>query len=139
MKDDSEENAFDLENLVIKPGTATDGAPRAVPPKAARPPKENFARITKRHCALLSNVERPAIAWPIFCYLMIYSLVKADNQPFPLPVDYLVKETLIGRRAQLRALHGLAKVGILKIGRDSRYDLPLITIPGTTKIKHAAT
>lgn len=130
MKDD-EENAFELDGLVVKPKTGKT-SPKATHKASSRSKKDLFARITKRHCTLLATVERPATAWPIFCHLMMCS-VKVFNHPFALPVDYLTKETGMNRRAQVRALHALANTGIIKIGRGSRYTPPLITIPGTTK------
>jgi hypothetical protein len=92
--------------------------------------------ITKRHLALLSAVPRPAVAWPLFSHLMMFSVVEAGNQPFPLPVEYLTKETGLDRPAQQRSLRDLAKTGIVRTTREDRYGLPIIYIPGTTKTKH---
>lgn len=134
MKDEAEENAFELDGLVIKPEAAGGKVARRASKLRApsRSKKDLFAMVTKRHCALLANVERPAIAWPLFCHLMMCS-VRAFNHPFALPVDYLIKETAMSRRSQVRALRALAETGIIKVGRGSRYSPPLITIPGTTR------
>ncbi len=124
-----EENAFELNGLIVKPSATSAGA-KASTKAALRPPVELFARITKRHCALLANERGCNII--IFNHLMIYS-VKSFNRPFELPVEHLTKETGMNRRAQLRALRNLAKTGAINVGRGSRYDPPLITIPGTSK------
>jgi hypothetical protein len=124
-----EENAFELDSLIVKPN-ATSGGTKASTKAAARPTVELFARITRRHCALLANERGCDII--IFNHLMIYS-VTSFNRPFELPVDYLARETGMDRRAQLRALRNLVKTGAIKVGRASRYGPPLITIPGTSK------
>jgi hypothetical protein len=123
-----EENEFTLEGLVASRGTTS--AARAAP-KAAHKRGELFARITERHSALLAGVKgvHPVI---LFHYLMMYS-VKAFHRPFELPVEYLTRKTGMDRRQQLRAVRNLVEIRIIKTGRGGRYDLPLITIPGTTK------
>jgi hypothetical protein len=124
-----EQNAFELDGLIVKPDATSDGA-KAFTKAAPRPTVELFARITRRHCALLANERGCDII--IFNHLMIHS-VTSFNRPFELPVDYLAKETGMDRRAQLRALRNLAKTGVIKVGRRSRYGSPTITIPGTSK------
>jgi hypothetical protein len=124
---ESEDNEFTLEGLKPRAASAGTTASKAKP----RPVSELFARITKRHCALLLNQRGTSVI--IFNYLMMHS-VKMYNHPFELPVDYLTRETGMGRHAQLRALRFLARTGIIKIAREGRYSLPLITIPGTTKV-----
>ena len=129
-----EENAFELDGLVIQPSalsTGTKTSPQAVPRK------ELFARITKRHCKLLAGVDR--ISTVLFFHYLMMCSVQAYNRPFVLPVEYLVKETGMSRRTQVRALRSLAKTGIIKIGRENFHSLPTITIPGTTKTNHGAT
>ncbi len=129
IETEPEENAFELDGLIAKSGSTSAGNKASTNP-ARRPTVELFARITKRHCALLANERGCDII--VFNHLMIHS-VKSFNRPFDLPVDYLTKETGMSRRAQLRALRNLAKAGVIKIGRGSRYSLPLIAIPGTPK------
>jgi hypothetical protein len=137
-----EENPFEIDGIVVKPTTAngktSSKAARKATLKAAQPKKELFARITAQHRVLLSTTRRPATAWPLFVELMMWC-VKEYRKPFALPVDHLAKEIPMSRRAQLRALRDLANTGIIKIGRESRYKLPLITIPGTTKPWRKAT
>jgi hypothetical protein len=73
-----EENAFELDGLIIKPKVASAGAKASTKP-APRPPVELFARITRRHCALLANERGCDII--IFNHLMIHS-VTSFNRPF---------------------------------------------------------
>jgi hypothetical protein len=130
-----EENAFELDGLTIKPNATLAGAKPSTK-VVLRPAVELFARITKRHCALLANERGCDII--IFNHLMICS-VTSFNRSFELPVEYLTKETGMDRRAQLRALRNLAKTGAIKVARGSRYGPPQITIPGTSKGGYKAT
>jgi hypothetical protein len=115
-------------------GIATTNAPRKASP---RPRGELFARITERHCALLAGVEGPSTVI-LFNYLMMYS-VRVFHHPFELPVDYLTKKTGMSRRQQLRAVRMLVEVGIVKDGREKRFALPVIVIPGTSRTARKAT
>ena len=128
-----EENAFELDDLVIKPDKlSTSSKPTKRSPKApGRPQGELFARITRRHCALLANVDR--ISTVIFFNHLMMCSIKEFNRPFELPVEDLTKDTGLDRHQQLDALNDLAKVGIIKLERRGRYELPFITIPGTSK------
>jgi hypothetical protein len=133
---DPEENAFELGGLVAKPTAAsskTAPSRRAAP----RPKAELFARITRRHSALLADVDRVSTVI-IFHHLMMHS-VKVYHRPFELPAEYLTGETGMNRRQQLRAVHSLAKIGIIRISRE-RHNAPLIiAIPRTTKPGRKAT
>jgi hypothetical protein len=139
VRDDTEENAFELGGLVVKRGS---GARKPSPAKrkaASENGGHHFARITKRHMALLATVSRPAVAWPLFSHLMLFSAVKASDLPFPLPIDDLVKETATEQKQLMRTLRDLVGAGLVRIERKSRYEPPLIFIPGTTKTRRRTT
>jgi hypothetical protein len=137
--DGPEENAFELDGLIARPKTANSkAAPKAELSRPRKPRrKELFARITRRHCMLLVNVERISTVI-LFNHLMMYS-VKVFHRPFELPVGCLAKETGLNRRAQIRAMRDLAKIGIVKVERETPHGLPVVSIPGTTKSNRKAT
>jgi hypothetical protein len=134
---DPEENAFELDGLVIKPKATSGKATRGATPRASRPKNELFARITEWHDVRLIKVKsRTTII--LFHYLIRHS-IKVFNHPFELPVDYLAKEIGLNRRRQLRAVRDLVRVGIVKIERENFHSLPIISIPRTTKTRHKTT
>jgi hypothetical protein len=131
---DPEENAFD-EGVVIKKKTTSSKAPSRKTTKRRK--AELFARITERHCMLLADVKHaPAVI--LFCHLMMYS-VTVFHCPFKLPVEYLTKKTGMNRRPQLRALRNLAETGLVKTERENLHSLPVVVIPGTTKVNRKTT
>ena len=69
--DSPEENAFELDGLVIKTKAASGKAPSKKAPKRRK--AELFARITERHSALLAKT-KCVPASILFHHLMMYSI-----------------------------------------------------------------
>ena len=122
----SEDNEFTAEIFITPTPASTKKAAKPTP----RPKVEMFARISERRADRM--VGQRGCVHDVFHFLMIYS-VKSFNHPFALPVEYLTKKTGLNRRAQLKALRALAKVGVVKFERVRPYELPTVSIPGTTK------
>jgi hypothetical protein len=124
VKDD-EENAFELDGLVVKPKIGKT-SPKAAHKAAARPRRELFAPVMEWHDDRLLKVTRLATVI-LFHYLMRRS-VRESNRPFELPVDYIAERTGMSRHQQLRAVRNLVRVGLVKIERKAPHGLPTVSV-----------
>jgi hypothetical protein len=123
----AEHNPFNLEDLVIKPATASNAkvSPKAGSKSTRHPRGSSFIQLTATQAAKLSGA---SVVVAVFLHLMFRSF-RAYRKPFVLPNDAL-QHVNISRHVQLRALRRLAKLGLISMERESPRKPPVITILG---------